>query len=212
MNDRSAAVSGGAERNLAFAGAISGLDHPGPILVVDIGVGSTKFSVGTVEGGLAAVYSADIGASVVTDTYLESDPPRAAELSAALSVIAHYLADVRRELPGLSEALGASGKIVGVGGTITTVAAVELGLVEPSRDLVHGLELPRPAVEDVFRTLATESAADRRHNPGLHPNQVELIVGGACVLVETMRQFEIDQITVSESDLQDGATAELMAP
>ena len=90
------------------------------------------------------------------------------------------------------------------------MAAVEIGLAAYDRDELHGFVLERSAAEDVFRTLATESAADRGFNPGLEADRVDLIVGGACVVVETMRQLNIEEITVSQSDLIDGVAAEMM--
>jgi exopolyphosphatase/guanosine-5'-triphosphate,3'-diphosphate pyrophosphatase len=205
-------LSGDEEGRLAFAGAVAGVgDHDGMVLVIDIGGGSTEFAIGTTDGGLEQVFSADTGAARITDAFLLSDPPRPEELSSALSVVELHLADVKRELPAVADALGPSGRVVGLGGTITTMAAVELGLVTYDREQVHRFPLTRAAAEDVFRTLATESAEDRAHNPGLHPDRVPLIVGGACVLVETMRQFDIEEMIVSESDLLDGIAGELMA-
>ena len=204
-------LSGEDEGRWSFAGAVSDLDHLGVALVVDVGGGSTEFAIGTTTGGVEHVFSADIGAESVTATYLTSDPPRADELSAGLSIIERHLADVERELPGLADALSSSGLVIGVGGTVTTMAAVEIGLIEYDRDAVHGFELTRDATEDVFRTLATESAAARRHNPGLAEERVELIVGGSCVVVETMRHFDIKRIRVSEHDLLDGVAAAMRA-
>jgi exopolyphosphatase/guanosine-5'-triphosphate,3'-diphosphate pyrophosphatase len=151
-----------------------------------------------------------MGASRLTDAYLPSDPPGPDELSAALSIVELHIDDVRREVPGLADALGSSGLVIGVGGTLSTMAAVEIGLPRYDRDRLHGFVLDRPAAEDVFRTLATESAADRAFNPGLEADRVDLIVGGACVVVETMRQLDIDQITVSQTDLIDAVAAELL--
>ena len=198
----------------AFAGALAGLgpghDDRGVVLVVDIGGGSTEFAIGT-RDGLEHVHSIPIGASTVTDAYLRDDPPAPSELSAALSVIELHLDDVRREVPGLADALSSSGRIVGLGGTFTTMAAVEIGLIDDDPSRIHGFVLDRPAAEDVFRTLATESADDRRHNPGLGPERVDLIVGGSCLVVETMRQFDIDEITISVTDLLDGIAMEMLA-
>ncbi|MEZ5342156.1 MAG: hypothetical protein R2706_12115 [Acidimicrobiales bacterium] len=72
---------------------------------------------------------------------------------------------------------------------------------------VNGYVLTREAVEDTFRALATESRADRLFNPGLEPERVDIIIGGLCVLVETMRQLSINEIVVSEYDLLDGVAA-----
>jgi exopolyphosphatase/guanosine-5'-triphosphate,3'-diphosphate pyrophosphatase len=89
-------------------------------------------------------------------------------------------------------------------GTVTTVAAVEIGLLEWDRDAIHHFRLTRAAAEDVFRTLATEPLADRIHNPGLEPARADVIVGGCCVLVALFRSLGIDDLLVSEADILDG--------
>src|SRR5581483_3379750 len=110
--------------------------------------------------------------------WLHSDPPAPEELSQAISVVQAYLDDVDRELP----AAGVARTLIGTAGTVTTVAAVEIGLAEYDPEVLHHFRLTREAAEDVFRTLATEPAADRRHNPGLEAARVDVIVGGADVL------------------------------
>jgi exopolyphosphatase/guanosine-5'-triphosphate,3'-diphosphate pyrophosphatase len=192
-------LSGAEEGRLAFRGATAGLDRAdGPFLVVDIGGGSTEFVVGTSEP--TGVVSIDVGCVRVTEKFLHSDPPDPGELSDALTVVRQYLDDVARELP---EALEAT-CLVGVAGTITTVAAVELGIPHDDHGAVHHFVLTRAAAEDVFRTLATERLADRVHNPGLERARADVIVGGALVLVAVMRYFELDECVVSVSDILDG--------
>lgn len=215
-------LTGQQEAELAFAGAVrglasggsasGGLDDRSMILVIDVGGGSTEFSLGSLRDGFERGYSADVGASLLTDAYLFADPPAADELSAALSIVELHVDDVRREVPGLADALGPSGTVIGVGGTISTMASVEIGLPVYDRGRLHGFVLDRPAAEDVFRTLATEAAEDRAFNPGLEADRVDLIVGGACVVVETMRQLDIEELLVSQSDLIDGLAAEMLSP
>jgi exopolyphosphatase/guanosine-5'-triphosphate,3'-diphosphate pyrophosphatase len=94
--------------------------------------------------------------------------------------------------------------VVGLAGTITTVAAVEIGLAEWDRDAIHHFRLTKDAAEDVFRTLATESLEDRKHNPGLEEQRADVIVGGCCVLVAVFRHFGFDECLVSEADILDG--------
>jgi exopolyphosphatase / guanosine-5'-triphosphate,3'-diphosphate pyrophosphatase len=96
------------------------------------------------------------------------------------------------------------------GGTITTVAAVELGLAGYDRNLVDGLVLPRAAVEDVFRTLATEALADRVHNPGLQRARADVIVGGCCILVALLRNLPADELLVRDADLLDALARALL--
>ncbi len=209
------------EGRLAFAGALSSPEvapaaADDPVLVVDIGGGSTEVVLGDRERGPTGSLSLPLGGALVTAAYLDGDPPRPEELSAALSVVELHLDDVRREIPALGPAL-AEATAVGLG-AVVTLAAIEVGLDldDPANDPdngvgdgpLHGFPFTREAAEDVFRTLATESAADRAHNPGLPPGRVADIVGACVVLVETMRQFDLDQVVVSQRGLADGVAWE----
>lgn len=208
------------EGRLAFAGATASLGSDSPhdgaadgtlALVLDIGGASTEFSVGTVGSGSAEpteVVSIPVGAVTITEQYIESDPPDPAELSSALSVVSSHVDDVIRLMPGVVAA-AESGLVIGVGGTISTCAAVEIGLIDYHFDAINGFRLEREAVEDVFRTLATEDHADRAFNPGLAADRVPLVVGGLCILVAVMRRLGIGEIIVSEEDLLEGLVAEL---
>jgi len=125
---------------------------------------------------------------------------RDVRLSNAVAVVRDYIADVERAIPGVAEAV----TLVGLAGTVTTVAAVEMGLPEYDRDKIHHFRLTKAAAEDVFRTLATENAAARAHNPGLEAGRVDVIVGGAIVLVTILRALGFDEVLVSEADILDG--------
>ncbi|MEY3316466.1 MAG: hypothetical protein RL388_1090, partial [Actinomycetota bacterium] len=97
----------------------------------------------------------------------------------------------------------------GVAGTIVTVAAVEVGQKTFDPSALHKLKLSREAIEDVFRTLATEPLSDRGFNPGLPRDRADIIVGGCCVLVAVMRRLQISELTVSQYNLLDGLISEL---
>ena len=191
-------LSGEDEARLSFVGATIGLDAPTPYLVVDIGGGSTEFVFGT--GAPEALRSLDVGCVRITEQWLASDPPAPEELSNAISAVRDELADAARELPQLREAA----TVIGLAGTVTTVAAIEQGLAAYDRDRIHHFRLTRAAAEDVFRTLALESIEERRHNPGLEPERADVIVGGVVVLVSIFRTFGFEEILVSESDILDG--------
>ncbi len=201
-------LSGAEEARLSFLGATAELDdETGPFLVVDIGGGSTEFAVGRGRDGPEGVISVDVGCVRLTEQYLHRDPPAPEELSAAISVAEAYLDDVVRELPSTRDAA----LMVGLAGTVTTVAAVELGLASYDRDRIHHFRLSRAAAEDVFRTLATETRADRVHNPGLEEARADVIVGGCCALVAVLRFFEVDELLVSEADILDGMARSLLS-
>jgi exopolyphosphatase/guanosine-5'-triphosphate,3'-diphosphate pyrophosphatase len=198
-------LTGAEEGRMSFLGATGDLDHAlGPFVIVDIGGGSTEFIVGTdqVEG----VMSVDVGCVRLTEKFLAHDPPQPEELAACISFTDAYLDDVVREVPAVADAR----TLVGVAGTITTVAAVEIGLATYDRDRIHHFRLTRDAAEDVFRTLATESRADRIHNPGLEEARADVIVGGCCVLVAIFRRFGFDEMIVSEADILDGLALSLV--
>ncbi len=198
-------LSGVEEGRLSFAGAISELDAAnGPFLVVDIGGGSTEFVVGRDEP--TGVHSIDVGCVRLTERYLGSDPPDAGELADALSIVRSHLDDVVREVPATLDAA----RLVGLSGSVTTVAAVELGLQTFDPRRIHHFVLTRAAAEDVFRTLATERRVDRAANPGLASDRVETIVAGALILVAVMRHFDFDECLVSVSDILDGLVASLL--
>ena len=198
-------LSGMEEGRLAFAGATAELDPSnGPFLVVDIGGGSTELVVGRDEP--VGVESMDVGCVRITEKFLHHDPPRPEELSDALMEVRDQLEDAVRAVPELNDAQ----QMIGLAGTVTTVAAVELGLTEYDRDRIHHFWLTRAAAEDVFRTLATESRAARLGNPGLEEARADVIVGGCVVLVAVLRYFDLSGCLVSESDILDGLASSLL--
>ena len=192
-------LSGLEEGRLSFRGATAELDvADGPFLVFDIGGGSTEFAFGSEEA--TSAMSLDIGCVRLTEKYIEADPPLPEELLACLSITEAYLDDVAREMP---ESFGAR-TFVGLAGTVSSAAMVEIGLPAYDRDQVHHFRLTRAAAEDVYRTVAMESRSDRAHNPGLEPGRVDTIVAGMSILVRIMRYFGIEEVLVSEADILDG--------
>jgi exopolyphosphatase/guanosine-5'-triphosphate,3'-diphosphate pyrophosphatase len=176
-------ISGTEEAALSFRGATAELDPAlGPFLVVDIGGGSTEFSFGTTES--EASVSLDMGCVRLTEKYLLHDPPLPEELSNCLQVVEIFLDDVRQAIPHLDQAR----TFVGLAGTVSTTAAVE----------------------DVFRTLATETVEERKDNPGMEAERADVIVGGLCVLVELMRRFGYHECLVSEADILDGLAMSIL--
>jgi len=198
-------LGGDEEARLSFLGATAELDpDDGPFLVVDIGGGSTEFAVGT-HGEPDGVLSTDIGCVRLTEKFLHSDPPAPEELSQSFDVVRGHLDDVARVIPSVAEVR----RFVGLAGTVTTMAAVELGLATYDRDRTHHFVLTRAAAEDVFRTLATENRRQRMHNPGLEEARADVIVGGAVIVVAIMRYFELAECLVSEADILDGLVLSL---
>jgi exopolyphosphatase / guanosine-5'-triphosphate,3'-diphosphate pyrophosphatase len=199
LGTRPLIIAGTEEGRLAYSGALSHLPaHEGITLVVDIGGGSTEIMIG--EKTLHHAVSFPVGTVVLTESHLHHDPPRPEELTNAIGFVTDFMDDLIRDHP---EVLNAT-RVVGVAGSIVTIAAVEIGLQEFDTAALHGARMTRENVEEVFRTLATETLADRKFNPGLPADRADVIVGGCCVLVGVMRKLRIPEIMVSVNNLLDG--------
>ena len=199
LGTRPLIIAGTEEGRLAYSGALSHLPaHEGITLVVDIGGGSTEIMIG--EKTLQHAVSFPVGTVVLTESHLHHDPPRPEELTNAIGFVTDFMDDLIRDHP---EVLNAT-RVVGVAGSIVTIAAVEIGLQEFDATALHGARMTRENVEEVFRTLATETLADRKFNPGLPADRADVIVGGCCVLVGVMRKLRVSEIMVSVNNLLDG--------
>ncbi|MGA0117530.1 MAG: hypothetical protein ACO3JF_03975 [Ilumatobacteraceae bacterium] len=187
------------EATFAFRGALSGLPEVlGPTLVIDIGGGSTEYTVGVLDAEMSA--SIPFGAVTATASHTGSQRPKPEDLTNLIGAVADELEELGREMP----ALASPARVIGIAGTIVTIAAVEIGLAEFNTNALHGFELTRDAAEDVFRTLATETLDERILNPGLPRDRADIIVAGCCILVATMRRLHLDSIIVSTRSLLDG--------
>lgn len=187
------------EAQLSFTGALLGLSPiEGSTLVIDIGGGSTEYIIGFSSPEMSA--SIPFGAVTSTSSHISRDPAKPEDLTNLIGAVADELEEVSRDIPALMTA----SQIVGVGGTIVTMAAVEIGLATFDETVLNGFALTKDAAEDVFRTLATETHSARILNPGLPPDRSDIIVAGCCILVATMRRLHIDEIIISTTNLSDG--------
>ena len=192
-------LTGEEEGRLSFQGAIAELDPSlGPFLILDIGGGSTEFVFGSEKA--ENVYSSQIGCVRLTEEFFENDPPLPEELHACLSVVGGHVDDALREIPNIGDEV----TLVGLAGTVSCIAAIEIGLEKYDREKIHHFHLSKEAVEDVFRTLATENKFERMSNPGLEEDRADVIVAGTAILVKVMRQLQLTECLVSESDIMDG--------
>lgn len=208
LGKRPEIISGVEEGQLAYRGALSKLNpHNGTTIVVDIGGGSTEIMIG-LGNELQHTVSFPFGAVSLSETELHRDPPRPEELTNAIGFATDFIDDLVRSYPQVLDAT----RVVGVAGTIVTIAAVELGIARFDAVALHGMTLTRDAVEDVFRTLATEALSDRVSNPGLPAERADVIVGGCCALVGIMRRLRLTSITVSVHNLLDGAVQHILDP
>jgi len=186
-------LDGEEEARLTYLGATSESSPTEPTLVVDIGGGSTELIVGT---GSEITFHDSLQVGVVrhTERHIASDPPTASELEALATDVRTL---IERSLgSGVTATRG-----IAVAGTPTSLAAVEMELepYDPAR--VHGHVLALPSIQRMLSRLASAPLAERVAIPGLHPDRAPTIVAGVVVLVETMRAFELEEITVSEHDI-----------
>jgi exopolyphosphatase / guanosine-5'-triphosphate,3'-diphosphate pyrophosphatase len=181
-------VTGDEEARLTLRGVATGRPLDEGTLVLDVGGGSTEL---TTTGERTSV---DVGSVRLTERHLRSDPPAPGALAAAAS-------EVRDLLPQLEPTAA-----VGVAGTITTLAALELGGYDPDR--VHGFHLSRAAVEQQLEQLASLPLAERRKLPGLEAERAPVIVGGAVIVSAVLDRYRLQGLEVSERDLLHGAALE----
>jgi exopolyphosphatase / guanosine-5'-triphosphate,3'-diphosphate pyrophosphatase len=187
-------LSGEEEARLTFRGASSdGRAMPGTLLV-DVGGGSTELSL---DG--AFVTSLPAGCVRHTERFLASDPPTPGELEAAAGAVRELLADVR--VDGARRALG-------VAGTVTTLAALDLGLDAYDPERVHGHVVSRDGLVRQLERLAALPLEERRAVPALEPERAPVIVAGLVVLREVLDRFRLDAVEAGERDLLHGAALE----
>ncbi len=190
------------EATFAFRGALTGLPEIlSPQLVIDIGGGSTEYTVGVLDAEMSA--SIPFGSVTGTASHITTDRPRPEDLTNLIGAVSDDLEEIQRNIP----AVNSPARAIGIAGTIVTIAAVEIGLATFDEAALHGFVLTRDAAEDVFRTLATETLTQRVLNPGLPADRADIIVAGCCILVSTMRRLHLDEIVVSTRSLLDGIAA-----
>jgi exopolyphosphatase / guanosine-5'-triphosphate,3'-diphosphate pyrophosphatase len=201
---------GGATAELAGTGASSATDlgavpEP-PYLVVDIGGGSTEFVLGGVTAealagsgdGLAAM-SVDIGCVRLTERHLRSDPPTEAEIKGAIADI-----DAALESVAAAIAVSVARTLVGLAGSVTTVAAIALGLSEYDPGRTHHARISAATVHAVTQQLLASTRRERAAIGSMHPGRVDVIGAGALVLDRVMQRFAFADVVTSEHDILDG--------
>lgn len=185
-------LDGDDEAAMTARGVIAGRPPDGDMLIVDIGGGSTEL-VFCSNGWAAASKSIDVGCVRLTERFLVSDPPTRAELVAAAGFVGWALPTYEARTA------------VGVAGTVTTLATLDLGLIEYEPERTHGHRMSRAAVDDHLRRLAAIPLAERARVPGIEPGRAEVIVAGIVILGEIMDAYGLLEIEVSERDLLHGA-------
>ncbi|MFC7220721.1 exopolyphosphatase [Streptomyces polyrhachis] len=192
-------ITGGQEAEFSFTGATRELSgrFEAPYLVVDIGGGSTEFVLGGAH--VDAARSLDIGCVRLTERHHFSDPPTAAQLDAARADIAAALDEAARSVP-----LDGAATLVGLAGSVTTLAAIALDLPAYDPAAVHHSRVPLARVRELTRRLTTASQEERAAIPVMHPGRVDVIAAGALILLAVMERTGAREVVASEHDILDG--------
>jgi exopolyphosphatase / guanosine-5'-triphosphate,3'-diphosphate pyrophosphatase len=190
-------ITGEQEAHLSFVGAVNGLAAERPYLIVDIGGGSTEFVTGATD--VERAISMDIGCVRMTERHLHGDPPTGAEIAAATRDIEAAVDTALAAVPGRE-----ARTLVGLAGTVTTVAALALELSEYDASRIHHAEVSYAAVAEVTATLLAMPVAERLALPVMHPGRADVIGGGALILRILMERTGQPFLVVSEHDILDG--------
>ncbi|MEE1743690.1 Ppx/GppA phosphatase family protein [Streptomyces sp. JV184] len=199
-------ISGDQEAEFSFTGAtkeLAGRDHLAkPYLVVDIGGGSTEFVVG--DDHVRAARSVDIGCVRMTERHLVSDgvvtdPPAPAQIDAIRADI-----DAALDLAEESVPLTGAGTLVGLAGTVTTLASIALGLDAYDSEAIHHSRISFDRVQEITGRLLGSTHAERAAIGAMHPGRVDVITSGALILLAVMKRTGAREVVVSEHDILDG--------
>ena len=206
-------VAGTEEAALSFEGALASLEAAAaahgvepprpPFLVVDIGGGSTEFVLGD-SGGVRAARSVDIGCVRLTERHLRGDPPSAGQVRRAEDDIRAALAEVAADVP-----VAEAASLVGLAGSVTTVAAIALDLPAYDPVAIHGARIEADAVREVTAYLLSATRERRAAMPVMHPGRVDVIGAGALILRVIMDELDMPDVVVSEHDILDGIALRL---
>jgi exopolyphosphatase/guanosine-5'-triphosphate,3'-diphosphate pyrophosphatase len=195
-------VSGDEEAALSFDGATRelGQDAGAPFCVTDIGGGSTEFVIGEPRKETPTPHiSVNIGCVRLTERHLHSDPPTAAEIAATT-------ADIDAALDRVAETVPVTGAktLIGLAGSVTTVAGIALGLDEYDPERIHHSRVSAARVHEIAEQLLGQTRAERAAIPVMHPGRVDVIGAGALILDRIMTKFGFAEVLVSEHDILDG--------
>jgi exopolyphosphatase/guanosine-5'-triphosphate,3'-diphosphate pyrophosphatase len=189
-------VTGDEEARLSFSGAVRGLP-PARYLVVDIGGGSTEFVVGS--SSVDAAISVDVGCVRITERHLHSDPPTPAEIAAATADVTAAVDRALRTVDGTGV-----DRVVGLAGSVTTVAAIALDLPRFDPERVHHAEVSTVDCARITAALLGMTAAQRLAIPVMHPGRVDVIGAGALILRTILERVGAASVIASEHDILDG--------
>jgi exopolyphosphatase/guanosine-5'-triphosphate,3'-diphosphate pyrophosphatase len=197
-------ISGDREATLSFTGALSQVrPERGPVLVMDIGGGSTEFIVGTVTGEMTSAISLDIGSVRMTERFLKKSPPEPENRDRAAAYV-----DEQLDRSGVP--FDRIGSWIGVAGTATTLAGVHLELPEYDRAKVHGSTISQAAISALFERLSGLTVEEIKALPSMPAGRADVITGGALIVSRVAARTPVPELIISESDILDGIALELL--
>ncbi|WP_242360644.1 MULTISPECIES: Ppx/GppA phosphatase family protein [Anaeromyxobacter] len=199
-------ISGDEEARLVYASAWRDFGGAGPLAVLDVGGGSTEFTVGEGPAPRART-SLQVGAVRLTERHVRGDPPSSAELAVLRDAAREALGPLREMIAGLGPA-----RLVGVAGTVTTLAAVEQALPAYDAERVHGATLTLAAADALLARLAALTVRARAALPGMEPKRADVILAGAVIVVEAMRAAGFERLTVSDRGVRWGLLHDRVGP
>jgi exopolyphosphatase/guanosine-5'-triphosphate,3'-diphosphate pyrophosphatase len=200
-------LSGTEEGQLAYRGANADLEpFSGDTLVVDIGGGSTELTLG--RGDAVSSVSLQLGCVRLTERFFGGDPPSGGEISAVRVAIETALREGEQVVPELAH-LQTDRRLIGLAGTVSTLASLKLGLTEYRMDKLHHARISTDEVQDMGRNLGAMSAHERGKLVGMVRGREDVILGGALVLEMVLLRYGFREVIVSESDILDGIAMSL---
>ncbi len=192
-------ISGEEEANLGFLGVCQGIKEEGDILVIDIGGGSTEFIVGEKKNGISFLKSEDVGALRMTEKFLKSDLVKEKEFKTLQDHVKNTIFKTLEKIKKLNIK-----KVVGIGGTITSLSAMAQGLAVYDMNKIHNSTLSLNKIEEMLQNLKELTVEEKKKMKGLQPKRADIITAGVGILQIIMKSLNLEEIIISEFDNLEG--------
>ena len=196
-------IPGEEEARLSYLAILSGMPVPdGDLVIFDTGGGSTEFIFGK-GTTLVNRFSVNLGAIRITEKFFADDPVKPGSVE-----------DAVREIDEEFAAAGVTGKpvkLVGMGGTVTSMGAVKHKMVKYDPDVIQGSTLTRADVDGQIADYAARTVEQRRELPGLQPKRADVILAGACILKDILTRLDAPELTISDRGLRHGLAFDLFS-
>ena len=196
-------IPGEEEARLSYLAILSGMPVPeGELVIFDTGGGSTEFIFGRGKE-LIKRFSVNLGSIRITEKFFQEDPAGEGSVEAAVKEI-----DEEFEAAGV---VGHPVKLVGMGGTVTSMGAVKHKMVTYDPDIIQGSTLTRADIGEQIKAYKERTVEQRRELPGLQPKRAEVILAGACILKNITERLGMDELTISDRGLRHGLAFDLFS-